>query len=84
MKSIVLSIMLSLCLVLGAWVDPSFSKLKAGYQEIIRIAFINGFVAAAGLGTEELNLMKKEPDLLRFHAERASKQYLEKVADLNE
>ena len=70
------------CLFAG--VGISFSALTAGYAEVIKIAYMNGFIEAVNQDMAQIQRLKDAPDLLRTSVTASAEQYVERVSRLNQ
>ena len=67
----------------AAGVKLSYPALRDSHRTIIRIAFMNGYLAAMDLKLEEFKELQKDKSRLPAKVKAAAELYLEKVYDMN-
>ena len=70
-------------LILIICANMAYSFLNPRDQDIIRIAFMNGYVEALNLSFKEKEKMKNNKALLSKTVKSAAERYLKKVEKLN-
>ena len=82
-KSIKIIIVTVLVLILLGSLNTAYSILSRKDYSIIRIAFMNGYLVALKLDTEERKKLENDEVLLSKTVKTAAEEYLTKVETLN-
>ena len=67
----------------AAGIKVSYPALRDSHRTIIRIAFMNGYLAALNLKMEEIEDLKQNKSRLPEKVKQAAEIYLNKVYDMN-
>jgi len=78
-----LTISLTLLILVFSGFNSAFSALKEGHRKIIRVAYMNGYIAALKLDPDEIKELRKDKSLLKLTVKVAAKGYLERVSQMN-
>ena len=70
-------------LLLAVGLGTSYSAITSRYYDIIRIAYMNGYVSAVRLDIDDIKKLKKNPALLKETVETNAAGYLDRVSELN-
>lgn len=73
--------LLLLFLVLAA--TSTYSGIKARDADLIRIAYMNGYVHAIRLDANEMKRLQKDETLLKTAVEKAADEYMSMIHSLN-
>ena len=78
-----LTISLTLFILIFSGINSAYSALKEGHRKIIRVAYMNGYIAALKLDLEEIRELRKDKSLLKLSVKDAANRYLERVSQMN-
>lgn len=79
--TIIFSILLFLSLILV--VSSTYSAIKARDADLIKVAYMNGYVQGIRLDDAEVKKLRKDESLLRKAVETAADDYLKKINSMN-
>ena len=82
-KTKLLIIVFMLVFITATGVKLSYPSLRDTHRKIIRIAFMNGYIAALNLKLEEFKEFKQDKSRLPEKVKKAAESYLNKVYDMN-
>ena len=82
-RSIKIILAVILVLVILGSINTAYSKLNKKELNIIKIAFMNGFIEALKFSNEEKKRLESDMAALQEAVESAVERYLEKVENLN-
>jgi len=77
------AVALALFLVFCCGVRWSHSALSQRQQEVIRIAYMNGYMDALKMEPEKVKKLKQDKEKLRWSVEAAAQRYLNKIEAMN-
>ena len=78
---IIVAVILILSFILS--VNTAYSVLNIRDYKLIRVAFMNGYMEALNLSTEEKEKLGNDKALLVKTVEAAAERYIRKVEDIN-
>jgi len=79
--AIIISILLFLSLMLA--VGSTYSAIKARDADLIKVAYMNGYVQGIRLDDAEVKKLRKDESLLRKAVEEAADDYVKKISSMN-
>ena len=82
-RSIKIILTVILVLVILGSINTAYSGLNKKELNIIKIAFMNGFIEALKLSTEEKKRLENDMVAMQKAVESAAERYLEMVENLN-
>lgn len=75
---------LFLAALLFSQATSTYSAIKSRDNDLIKIAFMNGYIAAAQMDPDDLKILKRNPKLMKQTVEEAADKYMATIASMNQ